>query len=145
MKELNDFTSKFTDKQIENVILNRDIYYLTNPDLRTMSSKIEIKPITEGIPLGKKGKYFMPSVYLLEILSKLSTNKIYVNDKAEWLFLCGRDIFESSILKNESERKTFLVQNMKDENLGYAEKIKKGKNILIKNKLDRGDFLRRER
>lgn len=145
MNDLNNFVKNFSDKEIDNVILNRDVYYLTNPDLRKISTSININPISEGITLGKQGKHFTPSAELLEIISKMTSNKIFVNEKAEWLFLCGRDIFESSIIKNQSEGRIFLVQNMKDENLGYAEKIKQGKEFLIKNKFDRGDFLRRER
>ena len=38
-----------------------------------------------------------------------------------------------------------LVQNQDDENLGYGELLKKGRHLLVKNLLDRGDFLRRER
>ncbi|MBW2987614.1 hypothetical protein KY336_03620, partial [Candidatus Woesearchaeota archaeon] len=37
-----------------------------------------------------------------------------------------------------------LVQNKKDENLGYGKIVRKGK-VFVLNLMDRGDFLRRER
>lgn len=143
--DLDAFTRKFTDKRIENVILNRDIYYLASPELQEIKNQINEKPFSLGIPLGTKGNPFKPSAYLLEMLSEMSTNKIFVNSKAEWLFLCDRDMFPESIIKDTSKGKTFLVQNERDENLGLGKRISKGNKTIIKNVFDRGDFLRRER
>ena len=95
--------------------------------------------------LGVERNFFEPSLFLLEQLSKKSKNKVFVNEEAEWLFLCGRDVFPSNIVKDASKEKIFLVQNERDENLGLGMKTKhKGKKI-IKNLKDRGDFLRREK
>jgi ribosome biogenesis protein Nip4 len=97
--------------------------------------------VSKGLTLGVQKKNFKPSLYLLEKLSKISDNKLFINDKAEWLFLCGRDVFLDNIVEDNSSNKLFLVQNCRDENLGLG--MKKGK--LILNIIDRGDFLRREK
>jgi len=143
--ELNSFTKKFTDKKIEDVILNRDVYYLVNPELRGIKNIVSENEFSMGIPLGKKGKQFEPSAFLLELLSGMSDNKLFVNQKAEWLFLCERDVFPESIIKDNARGKLFLVQNERDENLGLGRKVKKDNKLLIQNVFDRGDFLRRER
>jgi len=143
--DLNAFTRKFTDKKIEDVILNRDIYYLASPELLEIKNQINETPFSLGVPLGKRGTPFKPSAYLLEMLSERSTNKIFVNSKAEWLFLCERDMFTESVIKDTSKGKMFLVQNERDENLGLGKKVQKGSKTIIKNVFDRGDFLRRER
>lgn len=103
--------------------------------------KIEGRIINLGLSLGTDKKNFKPSLYLLEKLSKQTNNKVFINDKAEWLFLCGRDVFEKNVFEDNSKNKIFLVQNGRDENLGLG--MKKGN--LILNLIDRGDFLRREK
>ena len=48
-----------------------------------------------GLYLGKVGKKggFFPSFNLLNMLVDAVANKIVVDQKAAWLFICGRDIF----------------------------------------------------
>lgn len=97
---------------------------------------------TIGLFLGEtKNNAFFPSLALLTILAKQSQKKAFVTDKAAWLFLCGKDIQNESIIKKNSKEGIILVQNKNDENLGYGKITKTG----IKNILDRGDYLRRER
>jgi len=81
---------------------------------------------------------------LIDVISEISQKKVFISQKAEWLFLCGRDVFEDSITKKYSDEKIVLVQNEKDENLGYGVFIKKGKEKILKNLLDKGFYLRRE-
>jgi len=57
------------------------------------------------------------------------------------MFLCGRDAFADNIVKANVNSGLVLVQNEKDENLGLGILNEKG----IRNILDRGDFLRREK
>lgn len=141
MKDFDTFVKNFTDEKFKDVIIYKNSYHFQNK----LVKHIPLQPFSPGPLLGTKKKEFKPSVYLLELLSKKSSNKIFVNPKIEWLFLCGRDVFEDSVMKDESTSNTFLVQNERDENLGLGRKIKKGRQTLIKNVLDRGDFLRRER
>lgn len=138
MKDIQEFLKNFTDEDIGEIELKKNTYYFKS------QNQIE-QAISQGLPLGTTGKYFKPSLYLLEILSKKSTNKILINDKAEWLFLCGRDVFQESITSDNSKTDLLLVQNQRNENLGLGKKTWKGKKLIIKNIMDRGDFLRRER
>ncbi|MFT4260964.1 MAG: hypothetical protein ACMXX9_00855 [Candidatus Woesearchaeota archaeon] len=114
----------------------RNEYYEIIPEMKNVEGRI----VSMGLVLGVKKKNFVPSLYLLEKIAKETDNKIFVNDKAEWLFLCGRDVFLNNVIEDNSSSELFLVQNARDENLGLAKK----KGNLIKNIVDRGDFLRRE-
>jgi ribosome biogenesis protein Nip4 len=146
--KIDDFTKQFTDKKFDHV-KQGDGYFTASKDVErtaeAITKKMGQQPAAVGLPLGKEDRGFRPSLFLLEELSKISSNKIFINDKAEWLFLCGRDVFEESIVRDETTGDIFLVQNERDENLGYAERVGHGHKILLKNLMDRGDFLRRER
>jgi len=107
-----------------------------------------------GTYLGKvkKGKFF-PSFNLLAILARGEANKIVVDKKASWLFICGRDIFRKGILAVYGSRKKgdhALVLNELGECLGFGKIISslgeetKKTEVAVKNVLDIGDFLRRE-
>ncbi|MGQ9624509.1 MAG: hypothetical protein ACUVT9_03965 [Candidatus Bathycorpusculaceae bacterium] len=106
-----------------------------------------------GIYLGKieNGKFF-PSVNLLNMIVEKAANKVTVDKKTEWLFVCGRDIFRQGIIRvNGSKKKGdyTLVLNVYGECLGFGQ-IKRsldeeGVGVYVKNMFDIGDFLRRER
>jgi ribosome biogenesis protein Nip4 len=107
-----------------------------------------------GVYLGKikKGK-LSPSLNLLSIISKNKANKVTIDKKAAWLFICGRDIFRKRILRVEGSIKkgsiTLILNNFNDC-LGFGRIIidldkKTQKNeLVIRNILDIGDCLRRE-
>ena len=132
---MKDFLKHF-NVELNDFELIRSEYYEVLKDMDKYTGII----VSKGLPLGVKGKRFQPSLYLLEKISKETKNKVFINDKAEWLFLCGRDVFSKNIVEDNSSSELFLVQNCRDENLGLG--MKKGK--LVKNIIDRGDFLRRE-
>jgi ribosome biogenesis protein Nip4 len=115
-----------------------------------------------GVYLGEEKQRFEPSAALLELIAaKTPGHKAVVDEKSAWLFLCGRDVFTQGILKRGEPTPSgfLLIQNELDENLGYgivaAKKPELKKNgrvkerrpssVAIKNLLDRGHFLRRER
>jgi len=108
-----------------------------------------------GLFLGKvrSGKFF-PSFNLLSMLAKQEANRIVVDKKAAWLFICGRDIFKKSILQTRGKicrNGHVLVFNEFGECLGFGRTLvelehQTDKNALaVANVLDLGDFLRRER
>ncbi|PIN80115.1 hypothetical protein COV13_04060 [Candidatus Woesearchaeota archaeon CG10_big_fil_rev_8_21_14_0_10_32_9] len=144
MNPLDAFSSKFSNEHLDYIELKRN-FFLESAELKNLRENIPFEPLSSGLFLGKDEKSFKPSTALLEILSKSSTNKVFINDKAEWLFLCGRDAFKESIIKNRSFSEPFLIQNERDENLGLGSFFKKGKMEFVKNAFDRGDFLRREK
>jgi ribosome biogenesis protein Nip4 len=106
-----------------------------------------------GTYLGKvkNGKFF-PSFNLLTMLAKGEANKIVVEKKAAWLFICGRDIFRKGILAVRGSRKKgdhTLVLNEFGECLGFGKIISSldaaaKTEVAVKNISDVGDFLRRE-
>ncbi len=127
-------------------------FYLVNP---------VVKPLVRGdffyagVFLGKakEGKFF-PSFNLLSMLAKKDANRIVVDRKAAWLFICGRDILAKGILRvfsSGKEHSNVLVLNEFGECLGFGRIVgnlnEKGisNDIAVRNVSDVGDFLRRER
>jgi ribosome biogenesis protein Nip4 len=87
------------------------------------------------------------------MIAKGEANKVIVNKKTAWLFICGRDVFRTGILAVRGSRKKgdpVLVLNEFDECLGFGRLVcnlvgaTKKDEIAIKNVSDVGDFLRRE-
>jgi ribosome biogenesis protein Nip4 len=100
-----------------------------------------------------KGTGFFPSFLLLKKIAKTKANKLMVDKKTAWLFICGRDIFRKGILKGDNLKKGdyALVMNEHDECLGFGKIAANlrgapdSKQVAVKNILDIGDFLRREK
>lgn len=76
-----------------------------------------------------------------------------IDEKTEWLFICGRDIFKRGIIEIKgSKRKSnyTLILNQHDECLGFGKILhnideeNNKKKVVVKNISDIGDFLRRE-
>ena len=108
-----------------------------------------------GVFLGKakEGKFF-PSFNLLSMLAKEGGNRVVLDRKSAWLFICGRDVLAKSILRIHGSAKkntNTLVLNEFGECLGFGRIVGKlsgdGKSdeIAVRNVSDVGDFLRRER
>lgn len=109
-----------------------------------------------GTYLGKtKQGVFFPSFNLLAMIAKRKeANKVMVDEKSEWLFIVGRDLFKRGVLRAFGSQKKgayTLVVNQHEESLGFGrivhslgEKEKKHE-IAVRNISDIGDFLRREK
>lgn len=154
-KPITNFVSQF-GKQIA---LNLDLmiekngrYYLINPSLKPI---IREDFFYAGIFLGKakEGKFF-PSFNLLAMLAKNDVNRVIVDGKAAWLFICGKDILRKSIKRVYGPGKkntNTLVLNRFSECLGFGRIVEKlsdsieNNNLVVRNISDIGDFLRRER
>lgn len=129
-----------------------DKFFLLNPNLKSLTEKNR-GYCYGGLFLGgiERGK-FLPSFPLLSMIAEKAENRIFVDDKAAWLFICGRDIFKEGITHVEGSRNRgahTLVLNKHGECLGFGiikrniDKVKRG--VVVENVLDIGDFLRRER
>lgn len=146
---IHEFVKSFTDETIRDVRKIGRKYFLTSSVIQNASGKNDILPESVGVFLGedKKGK-FRSSLALLDIISKTSSRKVFIDEKSAWLFLCGRDIMAGSIQKANVSDGFVLIQNAKDENLGLGKIVDRLNNrqnqIVIKNIIDKGDFLRRE-
>jgi len=107
-----------------------------------------------GIYLGKtkNGKFFPSFMLLSMIATKKKANKITVDEKTAWLFICGRDVFRKGVTKVMGSMKKgdyTLVLNEHGECLGFGKILRtldkeKGE-VAVKNISDIGDFLRREK
>ncbi|MCL2641948.1 MAG: hypothetical protein FWD52_00295 [Candidatus Bathyarchaeota archaeon] len=159
IKAVVDFALQFGVKLTfnENLLVERDgrIFLLNN----------QIKPLLvkgdffyAGIFLGKiRANKFFPSFNLLSIIATQKANKIIVDQKAGWLFICGRDIFKKGIVQTYGRIQRnchVLIFNEFGECLGFGRVLTEltqqqpqtDKNMpAVANVLDIGDFLRRER
>lgn len=136
---LEQFTAQFTKEKIEYAKYRNRFFFIP---YNVKEHTVFPDQISRGLFLGEiRKEKFYPALPLLSWLSARTTKKIIVTDKAAWLFLCGRDIKKESIIGNTLLLGFVLVQNTHDENLGHGIATKTG----IKNLLDRGDYLRRER
>jgi ribosome biogenesis protein Nip4 len=94
----------------------------------------------------------MPGFELLRLITEKRGNKIVVDKKTEWLFICGRDIFRrgvTEVIGSGKEGDYVLVLNGHGECLGFGKVVsdldKKMGGVVVRNILDIGDFLRREK
>ncbi len=152
-KTITDFAQRFGVK----IALNPELtvekngrYFLLNESLK----KVLLSDFyVAGIYLGKakEGKFF-PSFNLLSMLSKHAANRVVVDQKAAWLFICGRDILTKGILRTFGVTKkgtATIVMNEFGECLGFGTfrsgTIDSNASVAVRHVLDLGDFLRRER
>jgi len=153
MKLIKDFVSRFGAKiSLDEflVVEKQNRYFLLNIELKKLIAK---DFFYAGIYLGKaKNGRFFPSFNLLKILAKKKANKIIVDKKTEWLFICGRDIFQKGITKViGSKRKGdyALILNQHSECVGFGKILRnldeEKEGVAVKNISDLGDFLRREK
>jgi ribosome biogenesis protein Nip4 len=153
MKQIAAFASQFGARitlNSEFIVEKSQRYYLLNPRIRKL---IRSDFYYAGLYLGKvKNGVFFPSFNLMAMLVDVAANKVVVDRKAAWLFICGRDLFRAGIVKAYgSQRKgdSTLVLNEFGECLGFGKIISslnqaEGK-VVLRNILDAGDFLRREK
>jgi ribosome biogenesis protein Nip4 len=153
MRPIEVFASRFGNEIAFNkelIVEKNQRYYLFNPRLK---KDVQYDFYYAGLYLGKIGKNggFFPSFNLLNMLVDVVANKIVIDQKAAWLFICGRDVFYKGVIKAMgSKRKgdVTLVLNEFGECLGFgriADLSNSGGEIAVQNVLDVGDFLRREK
>lgn len=153
MKVINDFVARFGVKvefDEENIVKRDNRYFLLSYRLKGL---VATDFFYAGIYLGRvKSGVFIPSFNLIKIIAGAEgANKVFVNERSAWLFICGRDIFKRGVIKVEGSRREgdyALVLNKHGECLGFGiiqdlDTVEKG--VAVKNVLDIGDFLRRER
>jgi ribosome biogenesis protein Nip4 len=152
VKALTDFIAQFKTNftlNSKHVVKKYNRYYLLEDILQQIPQNF----FYAGTYLGAvKGSSFFPSFLLLDMISKNNANKIIVDYKTAWLFVCGRDIFKQGILQGDDLPKGahVLVMGELKECLGFGKIVGSIQNfdinsIFVKNVLDIGDFLRRER
>jgi ribosome biogenesis protein Nip4 len=125
-------------------------FFLLNNDVKSIM-RTDFFYVGEYLGKVKKGKFF-PSFILLAKLAEGKANKVIVNEKAAWLFVCGRDILPEGIREAQGSRRKgdfTLVLNVFGECLGFGRILhdlnSKEASAAVRNVSDVGDFLRRER
>jgi ribosome biogenesis protein Nip4 len=149
MTLLETFASRFGGK----IALNPELiteknrrYYMLNSRVRKVARG---DFFCAGLYLGQvKGSVFFPSFNFLNLLLPLAANRVVLNRKSAWLFICGRDIFRGGVKKfmgAQCKGDFTLVLNEFGECLGFAQIVGAvGEAVFLRNVLDLGDFLRRE-
>jgi ribosome biogenesis protein Nip4 len=155
MRAIRDFMKQFRvsialDESL--LVKKKNRYYLLSERVK---KQIQQNFFYAGVYLGKlKGNVFFPSFLLLTIMAEGKGNKIVVDKKTAWLFICGRDIFKQGIINLKGTKRKgdySLVLNEHDECLGFGKitrnvrKETEANEVVVKNILDIGDFLRREK
>jgi len=152
MNPIHEFVSRFNasislDKKL--LVKEKKRYFLLNEELKKV---IRREFYYAGVYLGKvKNNKFFPSFELLNMIARKEANKVFVDKKSAWLFICGRDIFRQGLVKVHGSKKKSsytLVLNQHGECLGFGRILddlsEEGKGVAIRNISDVGDFLRRE-
>jgi ribosome biogenesis protein Nip4 len=121
-------------------------FYLAEERLWNIKNGVNRDVYALGTFLGEEKIGFSPSPALIDFISKFpdaQSKKVFINRKAEWLFSCGRNVLSDSIVRNPNSisEGLVLVQNERDENLGYGQ-FKKEDTLIIKHILDKGRYLR---
>ena len=154
MKELKEFVAQFRASiplDESHIVRNRNRYYLLPKKLKQQAPQ---GFFYAGAYLGAvKGSSFFPSFLLLSMVAERKAKKLVVDKKTSWLFICGRDIFKQGILKGDNLKKGdyALVLNERNECLGFGKIMLNLREesdttkVAVKNILDIGDFLRREK
>jgi ribosome biogenesis protein Nip4 len=148
------FATRFGGKIVFNnqfIVEKNQRFYLLNTRLQPLAQG---DFYYAGLYLGKVGRKggFFPSFNLLNMMVDTVANKIVVNGKAAWLFICGRDVFASGVVKvmgSKSRGDATLILNEHGECLGFGQLTgglgSSADEVAVKNVVDVGDFLRRER
>jgi ribosome biogenesis protein Nip4 len=156
LKQITDFINRFGTslKLDENLIAEKQgRFYLLS---KTLKEIVSGDFFYAGTYLGKaKRGVFFPSFNLLSMIAKRKeANKVIVDEKSEWLFIVGRDLFKRGILRACGSQKRgacALVMNQHEESLGFGRIIrslderKNKQEVAVRNISDIGDFLRREK
>ena len=118
------------------------------------ATKHNIDFVFTGRFLGEKKKDFIPSPYGVEHASKQAQNnqKVVLNEKAAWLFICGRDAFGSAVVRGKPKKNRIIyLYDTHDNLLGMGQWLvndlttKQAEQAVIKNLYDKGRYIRQEK
>jgi predicted ribosome-associated RNA-binding protein Tma20 len=106
------------------------------------------QPVYSGELIGfQKKDSWAPSVDFLQKMAKNSKRHVVVDDKGEWMTICGRDLFGTSIVShnNPGMGDFVVILNKHKEAIGLGKIVSEmtGKNVVVQRLYDIGDLLRR--
>ena len=133
---------KRMNKLLKDVVIviegNNKEYYDMSEELFKL---IKSQPYSAGRYLGHyRHGILIPSFELMqEYVNKFDDDYIIIGDRAEQLFVYGRDVFKSSVISKKGDGPLYIVCNKRKEVLGLS----KFENNIYKNLTDIGLFLRK--
>lgn len=163
-KALKFFGFEFGSSQPDFVLLIhqagnvKEIYALT-PELaeflKSRGAKV-VEVVSAGIKVGEVGKRLRLTLEGAFFLVRAKKKRVYVNKRGEMLFLYGRDVFASSVMKASQdirENDVVFVCSTKGDILGIGKSRYDGDRIrsveedrvVVENLIDRGEYLRKEK
>ena len=147
-------TNKYVDKEalVDVIVQRRDTFYDPHKNAQWCKEQ-QIDFLFVGRHLGEQKKDFIPTPYGIEHISKYANDnqKVVLDEKGAWLFLCKRDPFGSSIKSGRAKknRLVYLYDNA-DNLLGLGIWLvnevtpREADKAVIKNLYDKGRYVRRE-
>ncbi len=108
-------------------------YFRVNDQIKKMMDEINLVPESAGLLVATEKREKITKTFNHYLDSNLPT--VEIENKAEWLFLCGKEARARVEIKGE-----FIVTNNHGDMIGIGKRSERG----IKPILDLGDFLRRE-
>lgn len=139
---LKELISPLTDAVLEPLITRGHQLFSASPELERLHERTGRDLFSIGTYLGEARRRFEPTPALIDWIGEHTERKVAVNAKGEWLFMCGRDLFEQSITCGKQLRGPVVVVNTRGEALGLGEAT--AKRPWVVNTFDRGWYLRRE-
>ncbi len=142
---LDEFLKPFgIKKKIDTQIVNRSYFIVKDKNF------LGKNPAYSGECIAHiRGPVLIPSTSFLQQIGKEARGHVIINPKAEWLFICGRDIFAKGITahNNPEVGDRVVILNQHKECLGYGDMTAPltDTRVVIKRLFDIGDLLRRER
>ena len=130
--------------------------YAVSPQLVEFLKKTGLRAVSAGIKVGELGRRFRLTLEGTFFLVKAKKKRVYVNRKGEMLFLYGRDVFASSVMKvspDIKENDIVFVSNTRGDILGIGKSRYDGDRmrsveedrVVVENLVDRGEYLRKEK
>lgn len=155
MEPIDTFIAGFTQERITYTAIGSSYYHIPDTLKKTMEH-IGRKPAHAGLFMGtldERKKAFHPSLGLLDWLLARTQKKVVLGAKGAYLFTCGRDALKPSVLFVPEGARTqdkILVCGEDGGLLGLGRLVRLPERagsdaVIIKNILDIGDYLRRER
>lgn len=149
---MEQFCELFHTKVPKHTIQIGKRYFHDPESLHEISEEQDWDVFALGVYLGEEKGSFRPSPALIDLISHNVKKRVTVNEKAAWLFLCGRDILMDGIDDaGDFDKDDLVLVEDKDKNiLGYGKVVaqydpRMKNRQYIKTLLDRGEYLRREK
>jgi ribosome biogenesis protein Nip4 len=150
MKDPHEFARQFTEAPLTDVVNVGKRWFHDPLHLLAQTQGWDVFSI--GRFIGEERKGFQPTSAFVDLVAARDERRVIVEDKAAWLFLCGRDVLMASVREEGpfSPNQLAIVADREGNVLGYGKIVapfsrKMRNKVYVKHVLDKGEYLRRER